>query len=180
MAGIAPPPRTSFVVILLLLLLAAALPPPARPLSYSNYRTLLSLSHSLAARVANIRQARGDTDGYRRAAAIADRLERGMGLGFWRLMGSVGWDYVRNYAWGWDLEYSELYGAVPELSELLGLLGEFSRERTDAEKAAWIGRNYGSVLKASNSIVGRLLRVFSKTVRLYHFFPQKISFSFLL
>ncbi|XP_031392543.1 uncharacterized protein LOC116204543 isoform X2 [Punica granatum] len=164
MARIAPPPKTSSVAaVAILLLLTTALPPPAASsLSYTNYRILLSLSHSLATRVANLRRARGDLDGYGRAAAIADRLERVMGLGFWRLMGSVGWDYVRNYSWGRDLDYWELYEAVPELNELLGLLGEYSRGRTDAERAAWVGRNYGSVLRASKSIVGRLLRVFSK------------------
>lgn len=166
MARIAPPPKPTSVVVVLLLVLAAALSPPSLSFSFSNYRTLLSLSHSLAVRVANIRRARGDVAGYRRAAAMADRLERGMGLGFWRLMGSVGWDYVRNYAWGRDLEYSKLYAAVPELNELLALLGELSRGRTDAERAAWVGRNYGNVLRASKSIVGRLHRVFSKSVLL--------------
>ncbi|KAK4769982.1 hypothetical protein SAY87_030514 [Trapa incisa] len=162
MARIAPPPKPTSVVVVFLLVLSPALPPVAGSFSFSSYRNMLSLTHSLTVRVANVRRARGDIAGYRRAVTIADRMERWTRLGFLSLLGPMGWDYLRNYAWGRDLEYSELYAAVPELNGLLALLGEFSRRRTDAERAAWIGRNYGNVLRASKLIIGRLQRVFSK------------------
>ncbi|XP_048132575.1 uncharacterized protein LOC115732150 [Rhodamnia argentea] len=148
------------------LLLLATAPSPTHSLSYSQYKTLFSLAHSLAARVANLRASRGDVAGADRARAISQRLRPGrwLGLGFWRSAWSVGWDYARNYAWGWrDLEYREMYGAVPELSELLSLVGDFARAESAADRARWIGRNYGNALRVSKSVFVRLLRVFSKS-----------------
>ncbi|KAF7849636.1 hypothetical protein BT93_L0443 [Corymbia citriodora subsp. variegata] len=166
------PPRqlrsSSSLLLLLLLLLSAAAPSPVHSLSYSQYKTLLSLAHSLATRVANLRSSRGDLAGADRARAIAQRLRPGrwlgLGPGFWRSAWSMGWDYARNYAWGWrDLEYREMYGAASDLGELLSLLGEFARAESEAERARWIGRNYGNALRVSKSVFARLLRVFSKS-----------------
>ncbi|GLT68093.1 hypothetical protein SLA2020_403530 [Shorea laevis] len=52
-------PSTSRVLIILLLLLSTA-PKPSHSLSYLQYKTLVSLSHSLMTRVANLRASRGD------------------------------------------------------------------------------------------------------------------------
>lgn len=152
----------AFFVCLLLI----TLPQGGQSFSYSQFKTLHSLSHTLAARVANLRRARGDEDGYRRAAAIASRLERGLG---WGDMLSMGWDYTRNYAWR-ELDYAEIYGAVSDMNELLSLVGDFTRGgRTEVDRAAWVGGNYGKVLRISKSVLGRLLRVLSKSVKLNHF-----------
>uniref|UniRef100_F6HME3 Uncharacterized protein n=1 Tax=Vitis vinifera TaxID=29760 RepID=F6HME3_VITVI len=34
---------------------------------------------------------------------------------------------------------------------------------SDAERAAWVGRNYQSVLRVSNSMLGKLLQVFRQS-----------------
>ncbi|KAK3431082.1 hypothetical protein EUGRSUZ_E02869 [Eucalyptus grandis] len=169
-AGFARRRLPSSAALLLLLLFLAAAPPPAHSLPYSQYKTLLSLAHSLTTRVASLRAARGDLAGAERARAIAQRLRPGrwLGLGSWRSAWAVGWDYARNYAWGWrDLEYREMYGAASELSELLGLVGDFARAESEAERARWIGRNYGNAMRVSKSVFARLLRVFSKSVRVH-------------
>ncbi|PON54637.1 adenine phosphoribosyltransferase [Parasponia andersonii] len=150
-----------FLVILLLLLDGA--PTPSESLSYSQYRTLFSLSHSLLTRVANLRAARGDLSGANRARVMASKLERGMGLGLWRSMWSAGWDYVSNYAWRRDLPYSELYGVVSDSNKLLRWLGELTRAESDAERAEWLARNYKNVLSVSRSLLRRLLGVFSQS-----------------
>lgn len=168
--------RSSSSFCLLLLLLLAAAPPPAHSLSYFQYKTLLSLAHSLATRVATLRASRGDLAGADRARAVAERLRPGRwpGVGLWQSAWSVGWDYARNYAWGWrDLERREMYGAVSELGELLGLVGEFARAESEAERARWIGGNYGKAMRVSKSVFARLLRVFGKSVRC-QFFPCSI------
>ena len=151
----------AFLIIILLLLTG---PPPSESLSYYQYRTLFSLSHSLLTRVANLRAARGDLSGANRVRVMAAKLERGMGLGFWPFMWSAGWDYVRNYAWT-DLPSSELFGVVSDSNELLRLLGELTRTDSDVDRAAWVGRNYQNVLRVSRSLLGRLFNVFRQTVR---------------
>lgn len=115
-------------------------------------------------RVANLRAARGDVSGANRARVMAEKLERGMGLGFWGYVWSAGWDYVKNYAWR-DLSYSELYGAVSDADELLSWLGELSGAGSEAARAAWVGRNYQNVARVSSSLLRRLLKVFRQSVR---------------
>ncbi|KAL5539275.1 hypothetical protein UlMin_042740 [Ulmus minor] len=145
-----------------LFLLLLTIPAPSESLSYAQYQTLFSLPHSLMLRVANLRTARGDFSGAERARLVAAKLERGLGLGFWRFTLSAGWDYARNYAWR-DLSYSELYGVVSDANELLKWLGELTRPESDAARVAWVGRNYQNFLRVSKSMLRRLLKVFTKS-----------------
>ncbi|KDP21170.1 hypothetical protein JCGZ_21641 [Jatropha curcas] len=130
--------------------------------SYSQYKTVVSLSHSLLTRVSNLRAARGDIDGANRAKLIAQKLEKASGLGFWGLAWSVGWDYAKNYAWR-DLDYRELYGVVSDLNELAGLLSEFARAESDVERASWIARSYSNIFSVAKSVLQRFLRVFRES-----------------
>ncbi|XP_059440333.1 uncharacterized protein LOC132172780 [Corylus avellana] len=162
MAKTAPsPPSNSRVLIILFLLLSTA-PKPSHSPSYSSYRSLVSLAHSLTTRVANLRASRGDISGSHRARLIAQHLERGLGLGFLGFTWSGGWDYLKNYAWSlWrDVNYADLYGAVSDANKLLSSLGELTRLGSDAARAAWVGRNYQNFLGISNSLFQRLLKVF--------------------
>ena len=151
-------------IIIVILLLLTAVPTPSGSFSYSQYRALYSLAHSLMTGVANLRASRGDFSGSARAKAIADKLERGLSLGFWGIMWSAGWDYARNYAWR-DLPYTELYGAVSDMNELLRSLGEFTRTESEGDRSAWVGRNYQNLLRLSKSLCRRLLKVFRQSVR---------------
>ncbi|GKU94317.1 hypothetical protein SLEP1_g7831 [Rubroshorea leprosula] len=151
--------RSAFI---LLVLLASAIPPPVESLTYSQYKTVLSLSHSLLTRVANQRKSRGDMAGSKRAMLLAGKLERGLGLGFWGMAWSVGWDYVRNYAWR-DLDYGQIYGVVSDLKELRGFLSQLTRANSDMERAAWVAQNYGNALGVSKRMFRRLLTVFQKS-----------------
>ncbi|KAK7360920.1 hypothetical protein VNO77_02938 [Canavalia gladiata] len=99
--------------------------------SYFRYRDLLSLSHSVVTSVANNRAARGDIAGADRARAIADRIEQGTVLGFWKLVWST-------WTWSWtDMPLAELYGAVSDINELLRGLTEFTRLESVAERSSW-------------------------------------------
>ncbi|KAI4298189.1 hypothetical protein L6164_031778 [Bauhinia variegata] len=151
---------TSTLAFLTLFLIV--LPTPSESFAYGQYRTLFSLAHSLMSRVANLRSARGDIAGSARAKAIAEKLERGLGLGFWGLMWSAGWDYARNYAWR-DLSYTELYGAVSDTKELLRCLTELTRMESDTERSVWVGRNYENVMRAFQSLSRKLLKVFRQS-----------------
>ncbi|XP_028764944.1 uncharacterized protein LOC114722979 [Neltuma alba] len=152
-------PTLLFFVTLLLVVA----PAPSLSLStYSQYRNLISLAHSLMTGVANLRAARGDVAGSERARAIAEKLDRGLGLGFWRVVWSTGWDYVTSLAWR-DLPMRELYGAVSDMNELLRGLSELSWLESDGARAAWIGRNYKNVVRISKSLSGKLLTAFGKS-----------------
>ncbi|XP_022140084.1 uncharacterized protein LOC111010824 [Momordica charantia] len=148
------------VTLFLLLLLTA--PPPSLSFSFSQFKTLFSLAHSLMSRVANLRASRGDFSGSQRARLIAQKLERGLGLGLWGPMWSLAWDYAKNYAWR-DLAYTELYDAVYDMNELLRAFAELARLESDTARAGWVSRNYQSVLRVSNSLLQRLLKVFRKS-----------------
>ena len=87
-----------------------------------------------------------------------------MGFGFWGLSWSVGWDYAVNYAWS-DFDYRELYGAVSEMNELLRFLGELTRSQSEVGRATWIAGNYKNVLRVSQSVLRRLVKVFHQSVR---------------
>ncbi|EXB58277.1 hypothetical protein L484_015610 [Morus notabilis] len=151
----------TLAIVVLLLFLAGA--PTTESLSYFQYQTPFSLSHSLLTRVANLRAARGDYAGANRARTMAAKLEPATGMGFWRLMWSAGWDYVRNYAWRDLGAYSELIAAVSDANELLSWLGELTRFESDSERVAWVGRSYHSVLRVSRSLLARLLNVFRQS-----------------
>lgn len=148
---------------LFFLLLLTALP-PSLSFSFSQFKTLFSLAHSLMSRVANLRASRGDFAGSQRARNIAQKLERGLGLSFWGSIWSLAWDYTKNYAWR-DLPFSELYDAVPDMNELLRTFAELSQLESDFARANWVSRNYQSVLRVSNKLLERLLKVFRKSVR---------------
>lgn len=164
MAGSHPSlPTLSFVIFLLLL----ATPPHSHATtSLSQWRTLFSLAHSLMTRVANLRASRGDSTGAYRARLVAQKLDRVTGLGFWKLVWSIGWDYLRNYAWQWrDVASADLSAALKDLSELLRSLDELTRLDSGVDRAAWVQRNYGTVLRASTSLFRRFLTVFRQSVR---------------
>jgi len=132
--------------------------------SYSQYKTLFSLSRYLLTRVSNLRASRGDISGSNRAKLIAQKLDRGLGFGFWGLSWSVGWDYAINYAWG-HFDYRELYGAVMEMNELLRFLGELTRSGSEIERTTWVAGNYKNVLRVAQSVLRRLVKVFRQSVR---------------
>ncbi|KAL2484108.1 hypothetical protein Fot_45752 [Forsythia ovata] len=91
---------------------------------------------------------------------MARNLERGLGLGFYKLAWNMGWDYVKNYAWRNTLSFETLGTSISDMNELLNALGELTRVNSDTERIAWFGRNYKSVLRVSKSLFGRLPQVF--------------------
>lgn len=154
----ASPPLILFISLLLLSTTQS------HSLFFSNYRILVSLSHSLASRVATLRAARGDVDGAARARNLARNIERGMGLGFYKLVLNMGWDFLKNLAWSDTMSFGTLAAVLPDLKELLAAVGDFNRINSDAGRVAWIGRNYGNVLRVSKSLFTRLLKVFGQSV----------------
>lgn len=156
-------PPSLLLLLLLLLSVLTVRSSLSFSFSFSNYHTLFSLSHSLISRVATIRAARGDLEAAARARNLADNLERGLGLGFYKFAWNVGLDYVRNYAWSDAMSVETLGGLLSDLSDLLGAVSELSRIRTDAERVAWIGQNYERALRVSKSVINRLLGVFRQS-----------------
>ncbi|KAA3490267.1 adenine phosphoribosyltransferase [Gossypium australe] len=154
------PPRAT---VIFFILLAVTIPEAVDSLSYSQYKTLVSLSQSLLTRVSNLRSARGDADGSNRARLIAEKLERWQGVGFWGAAWSVGRDYIWNYAWGSDLDYAEIFGVASDLNQLGRMLGELTRSNSDMERASWVAGNYRNALAISKRIFNRLLKVFKKS-----------------
>ncbi|KAK8642027.1 hypothetical protein V6N13_011389 [Hibiscus sabdariffa] len=154
------PPRAT---ALFFILLATTVPQTVDSVSYSQYRTLISLSQSLLTRVSNLRSARGDTDGSKRARLIAEKLERWQGVGIWGAAWSVGWDYVWNYGWGGDLDYTEIFGVASDLNQLGRMLGELTRSNSEMERASWVAGNYRNALAVSKRMFNRLLKVFKKS-----------------
>lgn len=152
---------------LLLLFILLIFPPLSLSLSFSYYNTLVSLSHSLTTRVANLRASRGDIDGAARARAIAQKLEAFQGLGFWKLAWTMGYDYFRNYAWidMSAISFNTFASAVSDFNELLRALSELSGINSEAERVSWVSRNYKNVLNVSRSLLGKLLKVFRQSVR---------------
>ncbi|KAM1685243.1 hypothetical protein TB1_035903 [Malus domestica] len=156
----------SHPTLLFLTLLRLTTAQPSQSFSYSLYPTLFSLAHSLMTRVANLREARGDVSGSQRARAVSSKLERGLGMGVWGFMWSAGWDDLRNYARR-DFPYSEVDGAVADANELLRWLGDLTQRQSDSDRAVWVAQNYQTILKVSNSLLRRLLKVLyhSETLR---------------
>ncbi|KAK7303040.1 hypothetical protein RJT34_13939 [Clitoria ternatea] len=152
----------SAIVFSIVFILITAAPSPSQSLSlsfcsYFRYRQLFSLAHSLLIGVANLRAARGDVAGAQRARAMADRLEQGTGLGFWRLLWST-W----TLSWS-DLPLTELYGAVSDMNELLRDLTELTRLESVAERSVWVSRNYQNVLAVSKSLFRKLFKAFGQS-----------------
>ncbi|KAL3522594.1 hypothetical protein ACH5RR_015428 [Cinchona calisaya] len=154
--------KLPFSLLLLFLLLLTPRPTLSLSFSLSHYRTLLSLSHSLALRVANLRASRGDFVGSARAQTIAQKIESLQGLDFWKLTWNLGWDYLKNY-WRDTLSFSNLASAVSDLNELLRSLNELSRVDSDSERVAWVGRNYSRIFSVSGSLFNKLLKVFRQS-----------------
>ncbi|XP_058202275.1 uncharacterized protein LOC131316832 [Rhododendron vialii] len=155
------PPRLHLLLFTLSLLTT---PQPSHSLSYTQLQTLHSLALSLTTRVANLRASRGDLAGSDRARLIVRKLESGMGmgLGFWAASWSLGWDYVRNYAWR-DAASFDLLGVVSDANELLSSLNDLSQMESEAQRVDWVMRNYRSALRVSKSLFHRLLKVFSQS-----------------
>ncbi|XP_061356087.1 uncharacterized protein LOC133300543 [Gastrolobium bilobum] len=151
--------KSTLVIFIAFLLLTSA-PSPTQSLFfsfYNHYRNLSSLAHSLFNGVANLRSSRGDVAGADRARGIADKLERGLGFGFWRIMWST-------WMWTWrELPLTELYGAVSDMNELLSGLTELTRMESAAQRSAWVSRNYQNVLTVSKSLYRKLLKAFGQS-----------------
>ncbi|GMI91624.1 hypothetical protein like AT5G45660 [Hibiscus trionum] len=154
------PPRATAIFFILL---ATTVPQTVDSISYSQYRTLVSLSQSLLTRVSNLRAARGDADGSKRARLIAEKLERWQGVGIWGAAWSVGWDYVWNYGWGSGLDYTEIFGVASDLNQLGRMLGELTRSNSEMERASWVAGNYRNALAVSKRMFNRLLKAFKKS-----------------
>lgn len=136
-------------------------------LPFSSYNTLFSLAHSLTTRVANLRASRGDLAGAARARSLAHKIRPGIGLGFWRFMLSLGWDYVKNYSWRDVGSVSDALGIVSDLNELTRVVNELTRFDSNADRAVWVQRNYKNVLRVTKSMFGRLTKIFYQQVPLY-------------
>ncbi|KAL2931092.1 ATP synthase subunit b-delta [Bienertia sinuspersici] len=158
----AKPSQTISVIILYFLLITPPHPTQAIP-SLTQLRTLFSLSHSLFSRVANLRASRGDVEGARRAELIAAKLNHGLGLGLWPTLWSMGWDYLKNYAWRDTMSFRDAVGIVGDLNELVKSLNALGRLRSDSERVQWIARNFKNVIRFSKSMFNRALTVFSKS-----------------
>lgn len=74
----------------------------------------------------------------------------------------MGWDYLKSFAWAdfSTFSLSSLGSVVSDLNELLRAVNELTRVNSDAERVAWISRNYKNVLAVSKSLFGKLLKVF--------------------
>ncbi|XP_043689338.1 uncharacterized protein LOC122640255 [Telopea speciosissima] len=148
-------------ILLLLLILLTPLP-TVEGFPYGQWRIVFSLAHTLMYRVSNLRASRGDLVGAARARTIAEKLERGFGLGFWRGMLSMGWDYMRNYAWR-GVALSEMLGVTSEMDSLLRAVNDLARMGSNKDRATWFVQNYQRVLGVSKSLFLRLLRVFHES-----------------
>ncbi|XP_074578824.1 uncharacterized protein LOC141835286 [Curcuma longa] len=155
----AAPCRPLAVSLLLLLLILLPSSPVSEGLYLGQWRTLVSLSHSLLSRVSNARAARGDLAGADRARRIADKLRLlgGAGGGIW----SLGWDFAWNYAWrGVGIPTAEVSRAAARLMEALA---EASRIESGAERARWALRNYRELVGLADPLFKSLLRTFSRS-----------------
>lgn len=150
--------RTHCLSLLFLLLFLS--PQPATALNFSQYKTLISLSHSLLSRVAAARDSRGDLAGAARARAIAGKLRL---LGGGRDLYAVAWDFAWNYGFRGGLPTAEIYEIG---AELLGVVGEVSGLDSGADRAYWVIRNHERVIGIAEALFRSLLRVFSKSVSL--------------
>nr|GLL28944.1 uncharacterized protein LOC109165081 isoform X1 [Ipomoea trifida] len=151
----------SFILLFFLILIKPT-PSSSIPLPLSNYQILLSLSHSLLARVANHRAARGDAIGAARARSIARVIDRGLGMGLWEFTWTVARDYGRKFSFRDTMSF-EMVGAVSDLNELVGALGELTQVRSESERVAWVNRKSGNVIRIAKSLSARLLKTISQS-----------------
>ncbi|KFK31533.1 hypothetical protein AALP_AA6G124900 [Arabis alpina] len=181
MAGItnSSPATTMKLFFLLFLIFPISSPSPifvnafSFPFSFTQYKTLISISRSLLLRVANLRASRGDVLGSSRVRVMAEEIDRGLGLGFLSRVWSVGWDYMWNYAWRrGGIDYGEMYGVMGDLNELMGLVTEFNRAESNADKAGAVARSYGKALRVSKRLLSRLLGIFGKSGALREFWEM--------
>lgn len=152
----------SFIFLFFLILIKPT-PSSSIPLPLSNYQILLSLSHSLLARVANHRAERGDAVGAARARSIARVIDRGLGMGLWEFTWTVGRDYAQKFSFRDTMSF-EMVGAVSDLNELVGALGELTQVRSESERVAWVNRNSGNVIRIAKSLSARLLKTIYQSV----------------
>ncbi|KAI3676778.1 hypothetical protein L1987_86391 [Smallanthus sonchifolius] len=156
------------VLLHLLTLILLTSPPSSSSLPIptpSSFHSLFSLSHSLLTRVANLRAARGDISGSIRAKTLAQNIQKhSREFSFYGVMWSVGWDYLKNYAWR-DVRSAsvEMMGAVSDMNELVKGLNELTRLESEVDRVEWVRRNYATLLKVSKSLFNRLLKVFSQS-----------------
>lgn len=97
-----------------------------------------------------------------------------MGIGFWKVMWNVGWDYARNYAWR-DATSFEMFGAFSDLNEILRGLSDFSSVSSDRERVKWMNRNYENLFRVSKSLFGKFRKVFRQPVSFYFYIFRLIS-----
>lgn len=67
---------------------------------------------------------------------------------------------MRNYSWRDVGSVSDALGFVSDLNELMGVVNELTRFESNDERAVWVQRNYKNVLRVSNSMFRRLIKVF--------------------
>lgn len=151
-------PRSDLPLLSIALLLVSQPPPRALALRVPlrEVAALLSLSHSLLARVAAARAARGDAPAAARVRRIVSHLSLLSSRGAWALA----WDYLRHYA------FSSAAGCglscATAASRLLAAAAEASRLQSTAEAAQWLRRNYGDVRAAAAQLLNGLLVDFSE------------------
>ncbi|KAH9330213.1 hypothetical protein KI387_002321 [Taxus chinensis] len=130
--------------------------------AFKSLRAISSLLHSLMTRVASLRASRGDSTGAQRARSIAEGFEGS--VRWWRIVGSMGWDYIAHYAWretlSRPLDYAQI---MSSLNELLSAYGELMRVRSETEKVQWISQNYQRVLRISKLLLQKLLSIFTES-----------------
>lgn len=152
--------KPSLPILLLFLILLIV---PSGGVQFGQWQNLISLSHSLLNRVANVRSSRGDFEGAERAGKMADKLGGRRGFGLWGGLWSMGLDYVKNYAWRdivSDLPSTDIFSAVSDMSEILVALNELTRFESDRQRVKWVSQNYQRILRVSGSLFRRLLAVF--------------------
>lgn len=157
------PPLPLIAIVLLLVF-----PPPPRTyalrIPLREVASLLSLSHSLLARVAVARADRGDAA----AAARARRIASHLSLLSSRCAWALGWDYLRHYA------FSSVTGCgfscATAAARLLAAAAEASRLKSPVDAAQWLRRNYGDLLAAATQLLNGLLSAFSEQVHDLVFF----------
>nr|TKR83936.1 hypothetical protein D5086_0000262820 [Populus alba] len=98
-----------------------------------------------------------------RAKLIAQKLERGLGFGFWGLSWSVGWDYAINYAWR-DFDYRNCTVLLREMNELLRFLGELTRSGSKLSEPLGLPGITKNVLRVAQSCYDGLSKCFINRV----------------
>ncbi|KAL3576329.1 hypothetical protein D5086_021612 [Populus alba] len=101
--------------------------------------------------------------GSNRAKLIAQKLERGLGFGFWGLSWSVGWDYAINYAWR-DFDYRNCTVLLREMNELLRFLGELTRSGSKLSEPLGLPGITKNVLRVAQSCYDGLSKCFINRV----------------